>query len=62
MTVSVCQKLNRHSPLPEDSPQWSIDITALYCCLDDFCKVFEDEAHRLIPSQLTIHQFSAMVG
>ena len=41
----------------------AIDITALYCCLDDFCKVFEDwEAHRLIPSQLTIHQFSAMVG
>ena len=29
-------------------------ITALYCCLDDFCKVFEDwEAHRLIPSQTT---------
>ena len=27
----------------------AIDITALYCCLDDFCKVFEDwEAHRLI--------------
>jgi hypothetical protein len=32
----------------------AIDITALYCCLDDFCKVFEDwEAHRLIPSQTT---------
>src|SRR3954447_26896233 len=32
----------------------AIDITALYCCLDDFCKVFEDwEAHRLIPSQIT---------
>ena len=32
----------------------TIDITALYCCLDDFCKVFEDwEAHRLIPSQTT---------
>src|SRR4051812_43851005 len=27
----------------------AIDMTALYCCLDDFCKVFEDwEAHRLI--------------
>ena len=32
----------------------AVDITALYCCLDDFCKVFEDwEAHRLIPSQTT---------
>ena len=30
----------------------AVDITALYCCLDDFCKVFADwEAHRLIPSQ-----------
>ena len=29
----------------------AIDITTLYCCLDDFCKVFEDwQAHRLIPS------------
>ena len=29
----------------------AVDITALYCCLDDFCKVFADwEAHRLIPS------------
>ena len=25
----------------------AIDITALYCCLDDFCKLFADwEAHR----------------
>jgi hypothetical protein len=32
----------------------AIDITALYCCLDDFCKVFDDwQAHRLIPSQTT---------
>jgi len=32
----------------------AIDITALYCCLDDFCNVFGDwEAHRLIPSQTT---------
>jgi hypothetical protein len=32
----------------------AIDITALYCCLDDFCTVFEDwEAYRLIPSQTT---------
>ena len=30
----------------------AVDITALYCCLDDFCTVFGDwEAHRLIPSQ-----------
>jgi hypothetical protein len=29
----------------------AVDITALYCCLDDFWKVFGDwEAHRLIPS------------
>jgi hypothetical protein len=29
----------------------AVNITALYCCLDDFCHVFEDwEAHRLIPS------------
>ena len=32
----------------------AIDITALYCCLDDFCQVFEDwETHRLIPSPTT---------
>ena len=32
----------------------AIDITALYCCLDDFCKAFEDwEAHQLIPSETT---------
>jgi hypothetical protein len=32
----------------------AIDITALYCCLDDFCKVFEDwAAHQLIPLPLT---------
>ena len=32
----------------------TVDITALYCCLDDFCNVFEDwEAHRLIPSPQT---------
>ena len=27
----------------------AVDITALYCCLDEFCKVFADwEAHRLL--------------
>jgi hypothetical protein len=32
----------------------AIDITALYCCLDDFCKVFADwEARQLIPSPTT---------
>src|SRR3954464_11680912 len=32
----------------------AVDITALYCCLDDFCKVFADwEAHRLLPSEQT---------
>jgi hypothetical protein len=30
------------------------DITALYCCVDDFCKLFADwEAHRLLPSEPT---------
>ena len=30
----------------------SVDITALYCCLDDFCRLFEGwEGHRLIPSE-----------
>ena len=30
----------------------AVDITALYCCLDDFCKLFADwEAHRLLPSE-----------
>jgi hypothetical protein len=29
----------------------AVDITALYCCLDDFCKVFAEwETHQLIPS------------
>jgi hypothetical protein len=32
----------------------AVDITALYCCLDDFCQVLADwEAHRLIPSEQT---------
>ena len=32
----------------------AIDITALYCCLDDFSRLFAEwEAHRLIPSQTT---------
>ena len=32
----------------------AVDITALYCCLDDFCKVFADwETHRLLPSEQT---------
>src|SRR3954453_4737121 len=35
----------------------SINITALYCCLDDFCKVFEEwEGHRLIPSEKKRHR------
>ena len=29
----------------------AVDITALYCCLDDFCKGFAEwETHQLIPS------------
>ena len=40
----------------------AVDITALYCCLYDFCKVFEDwEAHRLIPS-LTTRQRSGKLS
>jgi hypothetical protein len=32
----------------------AMDITALYGCLDDFCKLFDEwEAHRLIPSETT---------
>jgi hypothetical protein len=32
----------------------TIDITALYCCLDDFCKLFDAwEARQLIPSEKT---------
>ena len=32
----------------------AIDITALYCCLDDSCKLYEEwEGHRLIPSETT---------
>ena len=35
----------------------TVDITALYCCLDDFCNVFADwEAHRLIPSPTRRHR------
>src|SRR5215208_216862 len=39
----------------------AIDITAFYCCLDDFCKVFAEwEAHRLIPSQTTRQRTSKL--
>ena len=39
----------------------AIDITALYCCLDDFSKVFAEwEAHRLIPSQTTRQRMSKL--
>src|SRR3954464_11718967 len=32
----------------------TVDITALYRCVDDFCKVLADwEAHRLLPSEQT---------
>ena len=32
----------------------AVDITALYCCLDDFCNVLADwEVHRLLPSEQT---------
>ena len=31
-----------------------VDITALYCCLDYFCKLFADwEVHGLLPSGQT---------
>jgi hypothetical protein len=39
----------------------AIDITALYCCLDDFSKLFAEwEAHRLIPSQTTRQRMSKL--
>ena len=39
----------------------AIDITALYCCLDDFSKLFAEwEAHRLIPSQTTRQRSSKL--
>ncbi len=32
----------------------SVDITALFCCRDDFCKLLNEcEQHRLIPSETT---------
>jgi hypothetical protein len=39
----------------------AIDITPLYCCLDDFSKLFAEwEAHRLIPSQTTRQRTSKL--
>src|SRR4051812_49621705 len=39
----------------------AVDITALYCCLDDFCKVFADwEAHRLLSSEQTRQRSSKL--
>src|SRR4051812_14722011 len=52
LTASVA-KPDRQSRFRR-APSMAVDITALYCCLDDFCKVFEDwEAHRLLPSVQT---------
>src|SRR3954470_3090649 len=52
LTASVA-KTDRQSRFRR-APSMAIDITALYCCLDDFCKVFEDwEAHRLLPAEQT---------
>src|SRR3954454_9458314 len=35
----------------------AVDITALYCCVDDFCKVLADwEAHELHPSEQTLQR------
>ncbi len=39
----------------------TIDITALYCCLDDFCNLYDEwEGHRLIPSQKTRHRIGKL--
>jgi hypothetical protein len=41
----------------------AVDITALYCCLDDFCQVLADwEAHRLIPSEQTRQRTGKLSG